>query len=171
MPEKDYLLGTTERVFKDSDVLYEELAQNIERPVEFYVYNSDSDEVRVVVLMPSDQWGGGLLGASVAHGMLHVLPSHCCGSIGLSSESSMRNIHYADSPFGSRFSESDIENANMNSGDENSTGLIAGESADGMNSKVMKMERKYSAGKHVVSLPGDAAGGPATSQDMLSLLR
>jgi hypothetical protein len=77
------------QVFRDTDVLYEELAANLETPVEFYVYNSDSDEVkfksfialwelfasyltfycswyfqvRIAVVMPSDQWGGdGLLG-------------------------------------------------------------------------------------------------------------
>jgi hypothetical protein len=32
-------------VFRDTDVLYEELAANLETPVEFYVYNADSDEV------------------------------------------------------------------------------------------------------------------------------
>ena len=33
-------------------MLYEELAANLETPVEFYVYNSDSDEVRI----PSPQY-------------------------------------------------------------------------------------------------------------------
>ena len=32
-------------MFRDTDVLYEELAANLETPVEFYVYNADSDEV------------------------------------------------------------------------------------------------------------------------------
>ena len=171
VPEKDYLLGTTERVFKDSDVLYEELAQNIERPVEFYVYNSDSDEVRVVVLMPSDQWGGGLLGASVAHGMLHVLPSHCCDSIGLSSESAMRNIQYADSPFGSRLSETDIENANTTNSDDNSSITLPAGSTT--NNNVEKRERKISTARHLdpSTTVDDAAGSTAASQDMLSLLR
>ena len=36
-------------MFRDTDVLYEELAANLESPVEFYVYNSDSDEVRTYV--------------------------------------------------------------------------------------------------------------------------
>lgn len=34
-------------------MLQEELQENLDRPVEFYVYNSDTDEVRVVVLMPT----------------------------------------------------------------------------------------------------------------------
>lgn len=94
-------------MFRDTDVLYEELAANLETPVEFYVYNADSDEVpsnsfdhgnpsrkfslmslipsyaspspklilhnlglrqvRIAVVMPSDQWGGsGLLGENAS---------------------------------------------------------------------------------------------------------
>jgi hypothetical protein len=34
-------------------VLQAELLEHLDRPVEFYVYNTDSDEVRVVVLMPT----------------------------------------------------------------------------------------------------------------------
>jgi hypothetical protein len=49
-------------IFCFCDVLY------ITRPVEFYVYNSDTDEVRVAIIMPSDQWGGqGILGNFVSN--------------------------------------------------------------------------------------------------------
>jgi hypothetical protein len=65
----------------------------VESPVEFYVYNSDSDDVRTVLLMPSKLWGGeGLLGASVASGYLHVLPSRCCTTIGTSNNLSTTGI-------------------------------------------------------------------------------
>ena len=103
VPYKDYLLGTAEKVclfrilvevcghhhlsfqdFKDTDVLFQELTDNLDKPAEFYVYNTDSDEVRTVVIMPTTDWGGdGMLGANVAHGFLHVLPSHCCTTIGM----------------------------------------------------------------------------------------
>ena len=77
----DYLLGTAEIGFSDTDVLFEELRLNVDRTTEFYVYNSDTDEVRVVVVMPNQQWGGdGLLGANVACGYLHRLPTKCCSS-------------------------------------------------------------------------------------------
>ena len=88
-PNDDYLLGTAEKVFKDTEILFEELSKNLEKPVEFYVYNSLTDEVRVTVLMPTDQWGGeGILGASVAHGYLHRIPSECCQTNGKTSISS-----------------------------------------------------------------------------------
>mmetsp|Transcript_16823 Transcript_16823/g.28537 ORF Transcript_16823/g.28537 Transcript_16823/m.28537 type:complete len:302 (-) Transcript_16823:1123-2028(-) len=84
-PFKDYLLGTAEKAFVDAEVLSVELLDHLEKPVEFYVYNTDTDEVRVVVLMPSEDWGGdGILGANVAYGYLHVLPAHCCETIGVS---------------------------------------------------------------------------------------
>ena len=83
-PLTDFLLGTTEVVFKNSDILFEALSANIDKPMEIYVYNSDTDEVRLTVLMPTSDWGGeGILGASVAHGYLHSLPSKCCETIGL----------------------------------------------------------------------------------------
>ena len=97
--QKDFLLGTAEKVFKNADILFEELQQNIESPVEFYVYNQDSDDVRTVVLMPSTQWGGeGILGASVGSGYLHTLPRKCCQTIGTSHDQSIKGLH---SPFGS----------------------------------------------------------------------
>ena len=82
-PFTDYLLGTAEKVFyfslcfgficqercctalhfsvqvfKDAEVLSLELRENEDRPVEFYVYNSETDEVRVVILLPTLNWGG-----------------------------------------------------------------------------------------------------------------
>jgi len=98
-PFKDYLLGTAEKAFVDADVLYQELMEHIESPVEFYVYNTDTDEVRVVVIMPTDEWGGeGVLGANVAFGYLHVLPSSCCDTIGVSALGDANKA--ISSPFG-----------------------------------------------------------------------
>jgi len=103
VPGRDYLLGTAEKVFKDTNVLYDELAGCVDVPVEFYVYNADTDEVRIVVIMPTDSWGRpgdvdcGLLGADVAHGYLHGLPSECCTTIGSSSVVTTRSLC---SPFG-----------------------------------------------------------------------
>ena len=51
------------------------------------MYNVDSDEVRVVAMLPTYSWGGGgWLGASVAHGYLHRLPARCRGTNGISVE-------------------------------------------------------------------------------------
>jgi hypothetical protein len=48
-----------------------------------YVYNSESDEIRTVIILPTEEWGGeGILGASVAFGYLHKLPRQCGHTIG-----------------------------------------------------------------------------------------
>jgi len=105
-PFKDYILGTAERAFLDADSLSQELLSNLDKPVEFYVYNSDTDEVRMVVIMPTEDWGGeGVLGANVAFGFLHVLPSHCCRTIGRSSETDAHKD--VNSPFGSNMLNTD----------------------------------------------------------------
>ena len=83
----DYLLGTAERVFSDADALLDECTLHLDAAVEVYVYNVDSDEVRVTVLVPTYTWGGdGCLGADVAHGYLHRLPTRCRGTNGVSIE-------------------------------------------------------------------------------------
>jgi hypothetical protein len=83
MAETDYLLGTLDKVFKSPEILYEELRTHLNVPVDFYVYNTETDEVRTCVVMPASDWGGeGLLGANVASGLLHALPSECCDTTG-----------------------------------------------------------------------------------------
>ena len=83
----DYLLGTAERVFSDADALLDECQLHLDAAIEVYGYNVDSDEVRVAVVVPTYQWGGdGCLGADVAHGYLHRLPTRCRGSDGVSVE-------------------------------------------------------------------------------------
>lgn len=48
-----------------------------------YVYNAESDEVRSVIILPTEEWGGeGILGANVAFGFLHRLPKKCCLTLG-----------------------------------------------------------------------------------------
>lgn len=48
-----------------------------------YVYNSQSDVVRCVSLVPRGDWGGeGVLGCNVGQGYLHRLPTGCRSSPG-----------------------------------------------------------------------------------------
>jgi len=88
-PANDYLLGTAEKVFKDTDTLHDAVRAHIDSIVEFFVYNTTTDEVRVAVVMPTYQWNGdGCLGCSVGHGYLHRLPHKCKQSTGSSVEPS-----------------------------------------------------------------------------------
>ena len=93
VPEKDFILGTTHQTLNSSDALADLLHQNVDQVVEFYVYNTDSDLVRTVVLMPTLSWGGdGLLGAEVGTGYLHRLPHHSRSTDGASVERKVRYV-------------------------------------------------------------------------------
>ncbi|CCI10821.1 unnamed protein product [Albugo candida] len=81
----DYLLGTPEIVFRDLDDLYQHVSFHLEASFPCFVYNCEDDEIRIVHLKPSKEWNGqGVLGAEVAHGVLHRLPSSCLSSTGTS---------------------------------------------------------------------------------------
>nr|CCA21293.1 golgi reassemblystacking protein putative [Albugo laibachii Nc14] len=81
----DYLLGTPEIVFKDSDDLYRQISYYLEASFPCFVYNCENDEIRIVHLKPSKQWNGqGVLGAEIAQGVLHRLPSSCLNTTGTS---------------------------------------------------------------------------------------
>lgn len=86
-PNTDYLLGTTVESFENENILAEVLEENEDNVVEIYVYNTESDVVRVVTLVPSVKWGGnGLLGAEIGRGYLHRLPKSCRDTLGVSFE-------------------------------------------------------------------------------------
>lgn len=80
----DYILGTTDHVFDDSDGLLDEVVAHVDSPLTLFVFNCDRDQVRQVIIVPNAEWGGGgVLGASVGHGLLHRLPAalrHSTGS-------------------------------------------------------------------------------------------
>lgn len=69
------------------DVLYSDLEENLDKPMEIFVYNRVTDLVRVAVVMPTNDWGpnggkedddinnssGSILGAEIAYGYMHSL--------------------------------------------------------------------------------------------------
>ena len=78
--------------FSSDRVLASILTQHQERPVETYVYNTESDTVRMVTLLPTYEWGSkadGLLGAKVGMGYLHTFPAACRATDGASMEMSV----------------------------------------------------------------------------------
>jgi hypothetical protein len=95
---QDYLLGTTTETLDGTETLSKILQAHTDKVVELYVYNVESDMVRVVALMPTWSWGGkGLLGAQVATGYLHRLPSSTQETIGSSLERKVRWVGLAGS--------------------------------------------------------------------------
>lgn len=93
VPEQDYLLGTVSESLDDTQSLANLLMMSADQVVEFYVYNTNSDVVRVVPLMPTWSWGGkGLLGAEVGTGYLHRLPHAARGTSGTSIARKVRYV-------------------------------------------------------------------------------
>jgi GRASP55/65 PDZ-like domain len=91
----DFLLGTNVVAFESTETLAAVLHQHVNQIVELYVYNAESDIVRVVPLVPSLSWGRGqgLLGAEVGTGYLHRLPGSTRSTSGSSVERKVRWIN------------------------------------------------------------------------------
>lgn len=76
MAYKDYLLGTTEVMFSDMDELVELVNVCLGKKVQIYVYNSDTESIREVTIVPRIGWGGeGAIGADIRTGILHRIPA------------------------------------------------------------------------------------------------
>lgn len=89
--ETDYLLGTKTASFTSDDILFRVLQHNCDKVLEIYVYNTESDVVRVLNIMPTYSWGGGgLLGAEVGMGYLHKIPNQCRSTDGSSFEKKVK---------------------------------------------------------------------------------
>eukprot|EP00555_Chaetoceros_dichaeta_P004350 CAMPEP_0198264226 /NCGR_PEP_ID=MMETSP1447-20131203/14959_1 /TAXON_ID=420782 /ORGANISM="Chaetoceros dichaeta, Strain CCMP1751" /LENGTH=219 /DNA_ID=CAMNT_0043953089 /DNA_START=185 /DNA_END=840 /DNA_ORIENTATION=- len=56
-PSTDFLLGTTHDSFADENALADVLVESEGKVLEVYVYNSESDVVRVVTIVPTGEWG------------------------------------------------------------------------------------------------------------------
>ncbi|CAE7393385.1 GORASP2 [Symbiodinium pilosum] len=76
VPNKDFLLGTTEVMFRDMDELTEVVNLYMGMELKIYVYNTEVESIREVIIVPSTQWGGdGAIGADIRTGLLHRIPA------------------------------------------------------------------------------------------------
>eukprot|EP00746_Dinoflagellata_sp_MGD_P120978 gnl/MRDRNA2_/MRDRNA2_56306_c0_seq1.p1 gnl/MRDRNA2_/MRDRNA2_56306_c0~~gnl/MRDRNA2_/MRDRNA2_56306_c0_seq1.p1 ORF type:complete len:400 (-),score=79.55 gnl/MRDRNA2_/MRDRNA2_56306_c0_seq1:57-1256(-) len=76
MPYKDYMLGTSDVMFRDMDELAELVTANLNKKLQMYIYNADSETIREVFLSPNTTWGGeGIIGCDIGSGMLHRIPA------------------------------------------------------------------------------------------------
>jgi len=123
VPEEDYLLGTVSESLENTRSFAALLSTFVDTVVELYVYNTQSDVVRVVPLMPTLSWGGrGLLGAEVGTGYLHRLPQSVRNTTGTSMERKVRYIKESSSTENTTRTNSNTHNhhntANHNHDDE-----------------------------------------------------
>merc|ERR1712131_206452 len=70
----DYIIGA-DSILPEQEDLFTLIESNEGKPLKLYVYNSETDASREVVLTPNSAWGGeGSLGCGIGHGYLHRIP-------------------------------------------------------------------------------------------------
>ena len=76
LPFSDYILGTPLGTLHSESALSELVDEHLNRPLPLWVYNSEYDVVREIIIVPSREWGGeGALGCTLGFGALHRLPA------------------------------------------------------------------------------------------------
>nr|XP_009680082.1 PREDICTED: Golgi reassembly-stacking protein 2 [Struthio camelus australis] len=74
-PHSDYIIGA-DTVMNESEDLFSLIETHEAKPLKLYVYNTDTDNCREVVITPNSAWGGeGSLGCGIGYGYLHRIPT------------------------------------------------------------------------------------------------
>jgi hypothetical protein len=72
---KDYIIGSGDIIIRHVDDLSQILQDNDESVLTLNVYNSETESIREVEIIPNRNWGGeGLLGCGIGTGVLHRIP-------------------------------------------------------------------------------------------------
>ncbi|XP_048379410.1 Golgi reassembly-stacking protein 2-like isoform X3 [Stegostoma tigrinum] len=75
-PYTDYIIGA-EAILRESEDLFSLIESHNGKPLKIYVYNTDTDNCREVIITPNSAWGGeGSLGCGIGYGYLHRIPIH-----------------------------------------------------------------------------------------------
>jgi len=76
VPYGDYVIGWTGGPLQSESDFFQLVEQHTNRNLSLYVYNSDYDHTREVIILPNRDWGGeGLLGCGIGYGLL-LLTNH-----------------------------------------------------------------------------------------------
>jgi len=73
-PFTDYVIGA-DSILSEQEDLFTLIESNEGKPLKLYVYNSETDASREVILTPNSTWGGdGSIGCGIGYGYLHRIP-------------------------------------------------------------------------------------------------
>ncbi|KAJ8282446.1 hypothetical protein COCON_G00049650 [Conger conger] len=74
-PHTDYIIGA-DTVMNESEDLFSLIETHEGKGLKLYVYNTDTDNCREVVITPNSSWGGeGSMGCGIGYGYLHRIPT------------------------------------------------------------------------------------------------
>ncbi|XP_053454072.1 Golgi reassembly-stacking protein 2 [Nycticebus coucang] len=74
-PHSDYIIGA-DTVMNESEDLFSLIETHEAKQLKLYVYNTDTDNCREVIITPNSAWGGeGSLGCGIGYGYLHRIPT------------------------------------------------------------------------------------------------
>lgn len=74
-PYVDYIIGA-DTAMTESEDLFSLIETHEGKELKLYVYNTDADNCREVVITPNSDWGGeGSLGCGIGYGYLHRIPT------------------------------------------------------------------------------------------------
>lgn len=74
-PHTDYIIGA-DTVMNESEDLFSLIDSHEGKGLKLYVYNTDTDSCREVIITPNTAWGGeGSLGCGIGYGYLHRIPT------------------------------------------------------------------------------------------------
>ncbi|KAJ2959560.1 hypothetical protein NQZ79_g5024 [Umbelopsis isabellina] len=75
IPHTDYIIGSPHMTLRSEDDFYSLVEDSLGKPLRLYLYNTEWDSCREVIIIPNHEWGGqGSLGCDVGYGLLHRIP-------------------------------------------------------------------------------------------------
>lgn len=75
IPHTDYIIGSPHMTLRSEDDFYSLVEDTLGKPLRLYLYNTEWDSCREVIIIPNHDWGGqGSLGCDVGYGLLHRIP-------------------------------------------------------------------------------------------------
>lgn len=73
VPYGDYIIGWTGGPLQSEGDFFQLVEQYVNHQLSLYVYNSDYDHTREIMIVPNRDWGGeGLLGCGMGYGLLRM---------------------------------------------------------------------------------------------------
>lgn len=72
---EDYVIASPDILLRSEDEFYQLITQNTRRQVKLIIFNSRTNQLREIEIIPDFEWGGeGCLGCDVGSGMVHWIP-------------------------------------------------------------------------------------------------